>query len=185
MLRISGNVGFFIVIICLVIYEVFRFVYKRKDRGLKEIIVNSLFKIYLALVASKVYFPMVIGFGENLKFNLPKIWLRPLWSIKQYIISGGMENCIYLVVGNILLLVPFGIFLGYYYNRNLKEITIMCLLISTFIEATQLIISLVIPNTMRFFEINDIILNTLGGVIGYVLYKGIVEGNWALRKRRA
>ncbi|MGL5416464.1 MAG: VanZ family protein [Clostridium sp.] len=184
MIRISGKTGFFIVIICLVIYEIGRFIYKRKDRRVKERIVSSLFKIYLALVASKVYFPIVIGFGEDFKFNLPKIWLRPLWSINQYIISGGMEHCIYLIVGNILLLVPFGIFLGYYYNRNLKEITIMCLLISTFIETTQLILSLVIPNTFRFFEINDIILNTLGGVIGYVLYKGIIENNWSLKKKK-
>ncbi len=48
-------------------------------------------------------------------------------------------------------------------------------LISLFIESTQVILSLIFPNICRFFETNDLILNSIGGVLGWKLYKKLFD----------
>lgn len=48
-------------------------------------------------------------------------------------------------------------------------------LISLFIESTQVVLSLIVPNISRFFEINDLILNSVGGVLGWKLYNNLYE----------
>ncbi|MGL5649620.1 MAG: VanZ family protein, partial [Clostridium sp.] len=172
MVIINEKIGFCVLSLCLflcITKKIFtQDKYMDSDDN-KKWCIDFAFKMYLIFVASRVYFPIIIGFGEKFNFRLPKIWLDPIWSINQYIANGGLQYCWYLIVGNICLLIPCGMFFGYYYNRSFKKITIMFLLISIFIEVTQLIVSLVIPNTVRFFEINDIIFNTMGGVIGYFL----------------
>lgn len=68
------------------------------------------------------------------------------------------------VVGNLLMFIPYGFFVSYYMNS--KKITIpffLVLLASVSIETTQLAIG-------RVFDIDDIILNVLGGVLGYLIY---------------
>lgn len=71
------------------------------------------------------------------------------------------------IVGNILLFLPFGYFISEYLKVNKVYLTIfLTVLISTTIEFVQLYIG-------RTFDIDDIILNTLGGILGYLLYKVI------------
>lgn len=36
--------------------------------------------------------------------------------------------------------------------------------------ALGVVLSLIVPNICRFFEINDLILNSIGGVLGWKLY---------------
>lgn len=68
------------------------------------------------------------------------------------------------IIGNILLFIPYGFFSSYYLN-NKKISTNVCLcLIATFcIECIQYYIG-------RVFDIDDIILNVLGGFCGCLLY---------------
>jgi len=69
------------------------------------------------------------------------------------------------ILGNMLLFIPFGFFLGYYLKlKKPISILLMCLLVSGTIEVTQLIIG-------RVFDVDDIILNLIGGFIGYILWK--------------
>lgn len=48
-------------------------------------------------------------------------------------------------------------------------------LISLFIESTQVVLSLIVPNICRFFEINDLIFKSIGGVLGWKLYKKLFD----------
>lgn len=68
------------------------------------------------------------------------------------------------VVGNILLFIPFGFFTSYYLN-NKKTLTslITALVVSVCAEGIQYHIG-------RVFDVDDIILNVLGGFLGYLLY---------------
>lgn len=69
------------------------------------------------------------------------------------------------VFGNILLFVPLGFYVGYYTKtKNIFLAFIIVVLSSSTIEFTQL-------NIGRTFDIDDIILNALGGILGYLLYK--------------
>lgn len=69
------------------------------------------------------------------------------------------------VLGNIMLFVPLGIFISYYIKlKKLYPCFILSILISSCIEFIQTKIG-------RTFDVDDIILNTLGGIIGYFIYK--------------
>ena len=69
------------------------------------------------------------------------------------------------VLGNILLFVPLGFYAGYYTkSKKIIPMFIIVAISSATIEFTQL-------NIGRTFDIDDIILNTVGGVIGSLLYK--------------
>ena len=48
-------------------------------------------------------------------------------------------------------------------------------LISLFIESTQVVLSLIVPNICRFFEVNDLILNSIGGVVGWKLERELLS----------
>lgn len=68
------------------------------------------------------------------------------------------------IIGNILLFMPFGLFVTAYidYNKAYPAV-ILTLISSTSIEIVQNIIG-------RVFDVDDIILNVLGGMVGAALY---------------
>ena len=73
---------------------------------------------------------------------------------------------------NIMLTVPFGIYLAYYLKKDLKKTVLFTFLLSLFFEITQLTALYgLYPRPYRLFDVDDLILNTLGGLIGYVIYK--------------
>ena len=72
------------------------------------------------------------------------------------------------IIGNILLFLPYGYFASDYLKS--KSVCLICLLtaiISVTIELVQLKIG-------RTFDIDDVILNTCGGLVGFYLYR-IIE----------
>lgn len=84
-------------------------------------------------------------------------------------ISAIVDPSFYVVAFNILLFVPFGMFLRYYKGYSLKKIIIVSLLLSAFFEFTQLTrLYGLYPKPYRLCDIDDLILNTLGGIVGYL-----------------
>ena len=71
------------------------------------------------------------------------------------------------VIGNILLFVPFGYFVSYYCKLpSVKYNLLITVITSTSIETIQSAIG-------RSFDIDDIILNIVGGIIGFLLYTAL------------
>ena len=71
------------------------------------------------------------------------------------------------VIGNILLFIPFGYFAAYYINsRKIKTTFIVTLIVTVGAEIIQYYIG-------RVFDIDDIILNLVGGILGYLLFVGL------------
>lgn len=70
---------------------------------------------------------------------------------------------------NIFLTIPFGMFLRYYYDRTWKETLIASFLLSLFFELSQLSgLYGYYPGPYRLFDIDDLFLNTTGGMIGFI-----------------
>ncbi len=68
------------------------------------------------------------------------------------------------VLGNVVLFLPFGFFTSYYLNpKKSYSVIILTLIASISIETVQLVIG-------RVFDVDDIILNLIGGIIGYLGY---------------
>lgn len=68
------------------------------------------------------------------------------------------------VLGNMVMFVPFGFFVSYFLKlEKVYSITLITLLTSITIEITQLLIG-------RVFDVDDLLLNLVGGIFGYLLY---------------
>ena len=87
----------------------------------------------------------------------------PLKEIFRY--SLGSRLFFKNVLGNILLFIPYGLFIGIYIKMDRYLPAFMLIsLASLAIEATQLVIG-------RVFDVDDILLNIIGGSIGYYIYR--------------
>ncbi len=73
------------------------------------------------------------------------------------------------VIGNMIMFLPYGFFTSYLLKLD-KKSTMLCLsvIVSLTIEVTQMVIG-------RVFDVDDIILNILGAMCGYFIYRFIVN----------
>ena len=76
---------------------------------------------------------------------------------------------------NILLLVPFGFGLPFMTDFRMKKIVVMGALFSIVIEFLQLVTGFIAKITFRIADINDVVFNTVGVAIGYILFVGFVR----------
>jgi glycopeptide antibiotics resistance protein len=85
------------------------------------------------------------------------------------------------LVGNFVLLLPLGIYIPLLYNtKGISKITKWIFLVTLGIEIIQLLFSSIdsIYNEFPYrkaFDIDDLLLNTLGGLVGFGLYKLLVS----------
>ncbi len=88
--------------------------------------------------------------------------LVPFTEIFRYKIG---SSAFYLnVVGNIVMFIPFGYFISSYINPNrMLPIIIVSAISSATVEFVQVCIG-------RSFDVDDIILNVIGSIIGFLLF---------------
>jgi len=68
------------------------------------------------------------------------------------------------VVGNVLLFLPYGFFASYYLKEEKARLILFLTVVgSCVIETVQMSIG-------RVFDVDDILLNTIGGLLGFYLY---------------
>lgn len=71
---------------------------------------------------------------------------------------------------NLVLTIPLGVYLRYLTKWSLPKIILASFLLSLFFELTQLSgLYFIYPRPYRLFDVDDLILNTSGGVFGYLL----------------
>ena len=71
------------------------------------------------------------------------------------------------IIGNVLMFIPYGFFATMYADlRKNKSAFFLVALASLSIECTQLMIG-------RIFDVDDILLNVLGGMIGFWFYRSM------------
>lgn len=123
---------------------------------LYEEIFEILFLAYLVLLFQLVTSQDLPGGGTN---------LMPFREILRYDV--GTKAFYKQVFGNILLFIPLGYFATSYCKiKGLGTITLVSLLSSITIEVTQHYIG-------RTFDIDDIILNVVGGIVGFLIYTAL------------
>ena len=178
-LIIEGNIYFLlfnILGLCITIYLSSYYTYKEtKNRSGS----SKMLKIYSFIFIALVFLATSVFRGHHLSLNF-KNWnsgninLIPLTNtiadLKTIFIDKNYTN-LNLLLGNIFLLVP----LLYLYPRNIKnnnffKTTLACFLTSFLLETFQFIFG------VGQFDIDDIILNTMGPVIFYPLFnKGSIS----------
>lgn len=150
------------IIISVVIIVSLRITYllKNKTRFIlyKELLALS-FIIYILCLFQVVTFQDTVSWSSN---NF-----IPFREMFRYHI--GSRLFIKNVLGNVLLFLPFGFFCSYYLDVKKAYIpAILTLVASVSIECVQMAIG-------RVFDIDDIMLNIAGGLLGYLMYYLIVR----------
>ncbi|MCZ4099573.1 MULTISPECIES: VanZ family protein [Streptomyces] len=92
--------------------------------------------------------------------------LRPGDSIRQYIDQPAFRDTVKQIGGNLVLGVPFGILLPVLFpkTRGLLRVVLVTALVMVLVEAAQ---GAIVEG--RAFDVDDVILNTTGALVGYLL----------------
>ncbi|OCT16774.1 hypothetical protein A8709_07920 [Paenibacillus pectinilyticus] len=142
-----------------------------------------IFLVYLLLLLKVVLFkvasPLTV-FEYMLKFNLVDFKRNvnlgsnfvPFKTISSYIFHTANQNIVIRnVMGNLILFIPFGFLLPVITGRNLNFVSLMTIsfLLSLVLELIQLF------SRIGSFDVDDLILNTLGALIGFITLNVITK----------
>ena len=146
-----------ILVICSIIFVSMRIVYiVKSDKKIyihKELL-TYLFGIYIMCLFTVVTYQDVESYGNN---------FTPFKEMFRYTL--GSNLFIKNVIGNMVMFMPYGFFTGYFLKINkVSVVLLLSMLVSTSIEIIQGYIG-------RVFDIDDIILNVIGSIIGFLIYK--------------
>lgn len=146
-------------------YIILRWLFIKKIKY-KKIINNENFKREIILYAFFVFLLLlftqtfIVNAGEN-HINLVPFSII----IYQFNNINSSYNVFILnIIGNIIIFIPIGIFIAYLFKTKFLKTTFYGFLISAIIETVQL----PLPRTT---DVDDLILNTTGTIIGYIIYK--------------
>lgn len=166
---ITFELAILIGIIIIIFYAIISLILKIKP---KKIIVSCIFIAYLTAVAVVTLFPILIDDKVEYFGNLTWYNFIPFKTIAQTLQYGVTTTAIVQILGNILMSVPFGIFIMIFLDKpKWWNMLLFALALTVSIELSQMIIGFAINNMYRTVDIDDIILNVIGTYIGYGIYK--------------
>ena len=132
-----------------------------KKRHLYYYFYAILFGIYLNYLIKHAFFPIFIPQDELSIILMDFVNLNVL-KMSSY--------TFYQIIGNILLMFPFGVLLAFITNFNYRERIFWSMIASLSVELVQLLIIIAFHPVNIIFDINDIILNIIGGVLGNIFF---------------
>lgn len=142
-----------------------------------RVIIFYSFILYLLSSYFLVILPLP-SYNEVVNMDNDFIQLIPLKSIYDVFTKsqGGirffLSHDLTQIVYNAILFIPFGIYLRYFFRFDLKKVIKYSFIFSLFFELTQLSgLYFIYPRPYRLFDIDDLIINTLGGILGFYLTK--------------
>lgn len=164
---INSGLSYLIGIALLIIFIVISILKKTKTQ---KIVFGAIFIIYITVVTSITMFPVVyteeVFMGGDLWYNI-----MPFNTILSYFENGVNTTSIVQLMGNICIAIPYGFSVMLLCkNKKVWKLLLLAPLFSICIELSQLIIGLSINNMYRLVDIDDIILNTVGALVGYGIY---------------
>lgn len=148
----------------------------KKNKSLAYLIFFTIFYVYIvkvldytlfqfqSLILLKYFMPNLILKGQTVGKSIN---LVPLITLTPQDLETSLLN--------ILLLIPFGFGLPFITNFRMKKIVVIGALLSIVIEFLQFITGFMAKITFRVADINDVIFNTVGVAIGYILFVGFMR----------
>lgn len=121
-----------------------------------------LFVLYLVVLAGAAFLPLPVGQvrrGTGASYEL---------ALRAPDLLGGWE-----VQRNVLMTVPFGVLLPLVVRWRYEALVVACVGVTLLIETGQFLVSTAVGWAWRAFDVNDLLLNTIGGLLGLAL-TGIV-----------
>lgn len=184
-MRFDGDIVIVLGFLCYLIFRTIILVIRVKRRKtivwFKEL-TGLLFILYALMVVSVTLFPLYIGIPHE-EFSYRFINYKPLISILDDIgqigtaYSGDTLFMIKLIVrnvgGNILMFMPLGFLAPILWGscKQFKGILMIGFIVSLSIESLQLVENLLGIVMVRSVDVDDVICNTFGAILGHSIYK--------------
>lgn len=140
---------------------------KKQTKVLIQRMAWILFVIYLVILVYFLFFSERYGrtiTSQNYKYNL--VLFQEIKRFIRYRHQLGWESFLVNIVGNVMAFTPFGFVLPIISPNSRKFFNILLLSFefTMTIELLQLLLK------VGIFDVDDIFMNTLGGVIGYCCF---------------
>jgi glycopeptide antibiotics resistance protein len=125
---------------------------------------KKIYKILIVPYTLFLLYLMFLGMGRS-QYEDNLITVEPVFSTIKFI-QGAMswKEIVIIVIGNIVMFIPFG-FLGWVFPK-LMDLKILVL---NFIPAITIVEAFQYFTRMGIFEVDDILLNTFGVYLGFLL----------------
>jgi glycopeptide antibiotics resistance protein len=146
---------------------------RRKDYGKSHnFVAVVLFFLYFVVLFYFLFFSESMGRNyadRTYHYNL--VPFREIRRFIQYAQTLGMQAVLLNLVGNVLAFLPFGTFLPLFSKRcRAGAFTVLYSFeLSLVVELLQLV------TKVGSFDVDDLLLNTLGGLLGFVVYCAAVR----------
>ncbi|TWT06301.1 VanZ family protein [Planococcus sp. CPCC 101016] len=139
----------------------------KKNYALGQFTLMLSFAVYFLTMMHLVFFPIEVNLGE---YRNQTPWYKSTNFIPVLTID------VKTFVLNIIMLMPFGMYLPFLSRkiRSVKQASRLGFYVSLSFELTQLVIRILLGSG-RSTDINDLIANTLGAVIGFLLIRQILR----------
>lgn len=157
----------------------------KRNKSISRVFVDFLFLLYILGLLRLTIFPIpfqTAAIQDSIsKLETEQLFIYnfiPFSTIIQGISDAFIYNIYLLQItylgGNLILLSPFGLYL-YFLKRDIQinSLWLIGLASSLFIETLQLLISFILGFSYRQFDVDDLILNSVGFVFGYFAYSYI------------
>ena len=153
---------------------------RRKVERRHRFIYIIIFEVYIVLLIYFLFFSEV--FGRTVGFEEYRYNLKPFAEIVRYFTNMREKNYLMFfinIVGNIVLFMPFGFLFPFisekeYFRpgKNFFVTFFVTILFVLLMETAQLV------TKVGVFDVDDIMMNTFGSVMGYVLYRILRRGRF-------
>lgn len=137
-----------------------------KKRRQYRILGKILFVLYIIFV---FYFLLVSELygrtGEMQEYHYNLVLFKEIKRFWNYREQLGMFSTVTNLVGNVLIFLPFGFFMPMASrHRSFLNTSFYSLALSLIVEVSQLFLK------VGCFDVDDLLLNTIGGMLGYITF---------------
>lgn len=159
----------FVIVVPLVVYMII------KKEKISKIVLYSMFIIYISGALAQICLPINYrgtSIVENIK-SFPYnefIYIIPFH--QKYFDINRTDEVVRLIksyILNIILTIPFGILFPLVKKVNVRYMIMISIFVGLLAETLQLLIGMLFGNQFRIIHIDDVIMNALGVIIGYIL----------------
>jgi len=176
-----------VLVFVLIWLGIVTFLWRKKKKPLIYLIFFTIFYVYLYKVLDYTLFQFQF---QLIEYLMPGRLILNGYTVGENInlvplitlTSGDLKTSLL----NILLLIPFGFGLPFITSLGMKQTVVIGALFSILLELVQWLSGLITKITFRIVDINDVIFNTVGVAIGYLLFVGFmriylyISRNWEI-----
>ncbi|MGB9674492.1 MAG: VanZ family protein [Anaerolineales bacterium] len=138
-----------------------------RKRTITALLFFSLFWVYLLAVIGVVIFPIVPDPNFSFAHFIKSINIMPF----NFGPCQMHSLCFKSIMDNLLLTIPFGFGMTLFIHVRRKYLIWIALAMGFGLELTQFVIGILWRSSFRVVDINDVILNSSGVLIGYAIFK--------------